>query len=194
MEPTFKLTQEHVKPESQEPLGDRYLIKILEVDDTLQLQSGHTLHIPTATEKDRGWKAGVIVTCGNGHRLSESDKVAVMANVTSPEDRKAIENGDKSKIPPGAQYLTDDAVTVRPPAMVPMFYSPGDVVLVERFAGRDMKLGPSSHDYCIVAQEHCLSRIKGLKLLPNNDGEWREFKKPEAKLRIATGLTNGVPV
>jgi co-chaperonin GroES (HSP10) len=185
--PKFKLTQDHIKPEYFVPLGDRYLIKLLEVDDSLKLEGGQTLFVPGATEKDRGWKAGVVVAKGNGHRLIEGDKVAVIPNKLSAEDMKAIEGGDRSKVPAGAQYATEEAVVVRPPSVVAMFFGLGEVVIVERFAGRDFKLGPSSHEYCTISQDHILGSIKGLQLFPNSDGEWREMTKKGLSVAPALG-------
>ncbi len=168
--PKFKLTQDHVKPELLEPLGDRYLVQIIEVDDTLTLSGGGILYRPTDSEKDRGWKAGVICSGGNGHLLGVPDLAAVLPN-TLPEGI-TLDKARLTAMAQGAVAMTEEAILLRPGAAVPMFYAPGDVVIMERFAGRDLKLGPTSDEYCMVAQEHCLAKVKGLSLTRDPNGNW----------------------
>ena len=167
----FKLTADDLSPFGLTPIGDRYLIEELDVDDTIEL-GGAKIFRPQVSEKDRGWKVGVVCAVGNGHLLGVPDLAVAVAHKTSEDEMKAI-GSDFTKAPPGAQYLTEDALVLRPPAAVPMFYGVGDVLLVERWAGRDLQLGDGRRKFCVVAQEHCLLKVANLKLARDPNGDWR---------------------
>lgn len=149
----FKLKIHDIAPEAIEPNGDRYVVEVIDLDETIQL--GQMLVVtqdPTINEKDpmadpkvekRGVLAAVIVDRGNGHLLGLPDPVIV--------DGK----GDLQ----------------RPAANVPMFYQPGDVVFVDHNAkGRNVKI--VGRECRIVGQIDILARVRGVRLRRGEDGDW----------------------
>lgn len=165
----FVLKQQHLDPTAWTPVGDRYTIEEIEVDNSVEL-NGTRFLLPGQSEKDKGWKAGVIVRVGNGHLLGVPDLAVSMTHKPQgqPDDNPSVEKARAL----GAQFMTEDAIVVRPPAAVPMFFNVGDVVLVERWAGREITLGTKK--YWVVAQEHCLLSLDTPRLVRGENGEWSE--------------------
>lgn len=154
----FTLKIHDINPERLAPNGDRYVVEVIDIDETILL--GQLLIVtqnPNANPNDpqrdptverRGVLAAVIVRVGNGHLLGLPDW-------PSPPMR----SGEFS---PG-----------RDSANVPMFYQPGDVVLVDFNArGRDVKI--LAKEIRIVGQIDVLVQIEGIKLVRNADGDWQE--------------------
>lgn len=154
----FELRIHTVALEDIEPLGDRYVIEEIALDEKIEL--GRILVVtqpairnpsdPQAdpTIENRGVIAGVIIRAGNGHLLGLSD------------------------YPPDPVILPGDVEVgqTRPWASVPMFHSPGDVVLIDHNAkGRALKI--LGREGRIVNQIDVLARIEGVRLKRVGD-EW----------------------
>ena len=60
-----------------EVLGDRYAVKIMDVDDLIVSD----ILIPDRGEVERKWQVGRIVAVGNGHRLEKDETVPVFYKV-----------------------------------------------------------------------------------------------------------------
>ena len=153
----FVLHIHSVALEDVEPLGDRYVVETIDLDEKIEL--GRILVVTQDAVKDprdpqsdprlenRGVIAGVIVRKGHGHLLGLSD----FPPQESPGD-KALE------------------AEKRPWACVPMFYAPGDVVLIDHNAkGRALKI--LNREGRIVNQIDVLARIEGIRLKRVGD-EW----------------------
>jgi hypothetical protein len=119
----FSLKIHEVSPEDITPNGDRYVVEVIDIDEAVQLgqllvitqqkpdKPGDPMADPTV--ENRGVLAAVVVSVGNGHLLGLPD-------------HKLKADGD--------EVLTS-------PADVPMFYEPGQVVLVDYNArGRALKI------------------------------------------------------
>lgn len=159
----FKLPLHQIPPEQIQPNGDRYLVEVIDVEDTIQLGQMLVVVQPQqVNDKDpsadpqienRGVIAGVVITAGNGHLLGLADHATVVYN----------EDDDGRDIPE----------MTRVPADVPMFYHPGDVVLIDRNSrGRALKI--VNHEYRLVNQIDCLAKIDGVRLKRNDSGEWEQ--------------------
>lgn len=157
----FQLKIHHVAPESIVPNGDRYVVEVIDLDETVEL--GQMLVVtqdPTLDPKDprsdpkieqRGVMAAVIVTRGNGHLLGLPDPRFVMHQ----------------------NPMNDMESIVREKADVPMFYQPGDVVFVDHNAkGRNVKI--VGRECRIVNQIDVLAKIEGIKLERTEDGDWKQ--------------------
>lgn len=155
----FQLKIHNVAPESIIPNGDRYVVEVIDLDETIEL--GQMLIVtqdPTLDPKDprnnpqieqRGVLTAVIVTRGNGHLLGLPDPRLITKN------------------PAGTDTIT------REKADVPMFYEPGDVVFVDHNAkGRNVKI--VGRECRIVNQIDCLAKIEGIKLERTEDGDWKQ--------------------
>lgn len=150
----FQLKIHNVAPESIIPNGDRYVVEVIDLDETIEL--GQMLVVtqdPTLDPKDprnnpqieqRGVLTAVIVQRGNGHLLGLPDPA----------------------------LLTPSDSIVRSSADVPMFYEPGDVVFVDHNAkGRNVKI--VGRECRIVNQIDVLAKVEGIKLERAEDGDWK---------------------
>lgn len=147
----YELRIHEVAPEDIEPNGDRYIIEQVNIGETVEF--GQLLVVtqqmnvkpgdPMAdpTIENRGVIAGVVIRAGNGHLLGLSD-----------------------------YPLETDESAPRQWACVPMFYAPGDLVLIDHNAkGRALKI--VGRECRIVNQIDCLARVNGVKLI-RKDGQW----------------------
>ena len=158
----YTLRIHDIDPTDIEPNGDRYVVEVIDIDETA-LAFGRLLVMtqqvnqqgPQAdpTIENRGVLAAVIVTAGNGHLLGLPDAAVALSPGTSASGRQH-----------------EDSIG-RAPADVPMFYAPGDVVMVDHNAkGRALKI--LGREARIVGQIDILARIKGLRLRRSEDGSW----------------------
>jgi co-chaperonin GroES (HSP10) len=167
-------------PRNIAPNGDRYLVELLEIEENVTVMGNDgpikiiiaQEHAPTKrpdgkvdpgveAELLRGWRAGLILRVGNGHRLEVSDPYVVMPGVSTD---KELEDYKTGKVPPprGAQVITESHTLFQPQAKVQMFYAPGDVVLIERLTGREVTL--QGKRYAIVNQQDVLAVFQNTKL------------------------------
>ncbi len=116
-----------------QPNGDRYLVKPVNVVH----RTSSDLVLPI-DETTTGWFAARILAVGNGHRLEVPDPAVVTYRVSPSED-------------------TLESTVERPQATVPMFFSKGDVVLIDRLAGRPVTV--QGVEYRIVNQVDVLAKI-----------------------------------
>jgi len=152
--PRFELKIHEIAPENIEPLGDRYVVEVIELDEKVQLgsllvvtqQAAERPRDPLAdpTVERRGVLAAVVIRAGNGHLLGLPDPRLVVREHIEAES-----------------------------ADVPMFYSPGDVVLIDHSAkGRALKI--VGRECRILNQLDCLARIEGIRLRRTDDGTWEQ--------------------
>jgi hypothetical protein len=163
----YRLPLHTIAPEDITPNGDRYLIEIIDVEDTLQL--GQLLIVtqdpnvnpmnPQAdpTVEARGVLVGVVLTAGNGHLLGFPDPALV-----TPRYEEVIHD-----FPKGSRDAIEHVQTghdiEREWANVTMFYEPGDVVLVDRNArGRNLRV--VNREIRIIGQIDVLAKIEGIRL------------------------------
>ena len=158
--PIFKLKIHDFDAEDFVPNGDRYVIEQIDFDE--EVEFGQILVVSGAGENTskpwepkgaqveaRGVFAGVVVSAGNGHLLGLPDW---------PE---------RSHVNPSG---FDIPAQPRSRAEVPMFFKPGDVVLVDYNAkGRNMRIVGRS--LRIVSQYDILTSIPKVRLQRVN-GEW----------------------
>jgi co-chaperonin GroES (HSP10) len=150
----FQLLIHSVALEDIEPLGDRYVLETIDLDEKIEL--GRILVVTQDAIRDprdpssdprlenRGVIAGVIVRAGNGHLLGLPDPAFVAAG-----------GGDE---------------LLRGSADVPMFCEPGDVVLVDHNAkGRALKI--LGREGRVINQIDVLAKIEGIRLRRVGD-EW----------------------
>jgi co-chaperonin GroES (HSP10) len=157
----FELKIHEIAPEDIEPLGDRYVVEVIEIDEKVEL--GQLLIVTQSPEKGadgnpladptverRGVIAAVVLRKGNGHLLGLPDWAVVKQNV----------NGIGQSVE-------------RPKAQVPMFFEPGDVVFIDHNArGRALKI--LGRECRIINQIDVLARIDGIRLQRDADGNWEE--------------------
>lgn len=159
----FTLHIHEVALEDIVPNGDRYVVEVLDLDEKIELGSilvvtqeqpqrpGDPQADPTIER--RGVIAAVVIRAGNGHLLGLPD--------LAPQQGGELVTGDG-----GHGYFPVD----RPPASVPMFFDPGDVVLIDHNAkGRALKI--LGREGRIVNQIDVLADIEGINLHRVN-GEW----------------------
>jgi len=153
----FELRLHELDPQNIEPLGDRYVIEEIKVDEAVEFGSLLVVTEGEAKPEDdprnpmarpnverRGVMPGVIVGVGNGHLLGLPDVRIELRGVIHCE-----------------------------PADVPMFAKPGDVVLVDinnrgralRIAGRTLR---------VINQIDVLSIVRGVRLKWTESGWERE--------------------
>lgn len=162
----YELRIHDISPEDIEPNGDRYVVEVIDFDETILM--GQMLVVtqdpkinptdPTADPRleRRGVIGAVILRAGNGHLLGYSDPRIYVGH-----DR-------------GRNYNPSNDI-VRVPADVPMFFQPGDVVFVDHnMRGRDLKI--LGREVRIVSQIDILGRLEGISLM-RVDGEWQEVKR-----------------
>lgn len=147
----YELKIHTIAPEDIDPLGDRYVVEIIDFDEKIEL--GSILVVTQQPPQDnspqadptierRGVLAAVVIRAGNGHLLGLSDH-------------------------PWSDSKDEDE---RDWASVPMFYQPGDVLFIDHNAkGRALKI--VGRECRIVNQIDCLARVEGVRL-KRVDGEW----------------------
>lgn len=159
---SFKLQIHELEPTTIEPLGDRYVVEAIPVDEAVQF--GQLLIVTEGTPRPgddprnpmanpqveaRGVLPAVIIATGNGHLLGLPDLKFAINSVGKGES------------------------IAHEPADVPMFLTPGDVALVDinnrgralRIAGRELR---------IVNQIDILARVRSVRLKWTESGWGRE--------------------
>jgi len=164
VQPRFKLRIHELTPEDFTPLGDRYIVEQIDIDERALMLSkllvmtqpmvdkpGDPMADPTVEQ--RGVIAAIVVCFGNGHLLGLPDPAVAL----SPRmDAYGTRQED---------YIG------RASADVPMFLSPGTLVLVDYNAkGRALKI--LGRECRIVNQIDCLAYHKTLKFRRSEDGSW----------------------
>lgn len=146
----FELKLHEIPEEQFLPIGDRYIVETIAVDEMVKFGSLVALvQDPNIDPRDpranpqienRGVIAAVVIRAGNGHLLGIPD------------------------------WATAEAPVMRTPANVPMFMKPGDVVLIDRNAkGRALRY--ANREIRVVGQIDVLVHIEGIRLV-RKDGEW----------------------
>lgn len=118
---------DQVRPAHIIPNGDRYLIKPVHAEQ--KSKSGILLQ---QDETSTGWFAAFVLAVGNGHRLDAPDTAVVRKSRDAEE-------------------------IVQVGATVPMFFKQGDMVLVDRLAGRPITL--DGQEFRIVNQVDVLAKV-----------------------------------
>jgi co-chaperonin GroES (HSP10) len=170
-------------PAKMKPLGDRYLVEVLEVEEE---QTPTGLFLPSDRMDHGTWAIGVVCAVGNGHRLEVSDHVAVI-----PEGYQAVEGltqeEQMARRANALSYMTpamgDHSTVMRPLATVPMFHYVGDVLFLERYSGRQFTVG--GRLYRFVSQVDVLG-FTGLHLCWSDAGEWCEWPQSSAGAPVAS--------
>lgn len=139
------------------PHGDRLLVEVVAVDDSIPLPGGQTLLVER-DEYGRGWCAGVVVNVGSGHRLDVPDQAVALNTKVKVNEDGTIERHPFVVL---ADTETDAAVAMVP-STVPMPFSRGMVVMCAKFAGSDIKL--QGKDYKIITQAHVIAVFTGVKM------------------------------
>jgi hypothetical protein len=140
------------------PHGDRLLVEVVAVDDSIPMADGKKLLIER-DDFDRGWAAGVVINVGNGHRLDVPDQAVALATEIDVDDK-----GNPVNVHPFlriADPKTRTAVAMMP-STVPMPFARGMVVMCARYAGSDIKL--RGKDYKIITQAHVIAVFTGIKM------------------------------
>jgi hypothetical protein len=150
-----------IAPEDIVPNGDRYLVEVIDIDEKVLLGQllvvtqneqldarGNPLADPTVER--RGVLAAVVISVGNGHLLGLPD-IPMTSKVGTPQEE-----------------------TENVWASVPMFYEPGDVVLIDHNAkGRALKI--AGRELRIVNQIDILAQVSGVLLQRTEDGKtWEQ--------------------
>jgi len=154
----FMLELHEFEPAAMEPIGDRYVVETLFVEETVKFgsllvytpQADIDPRDPAANPKaeKRGVLPAVIITAGNGHLLGLADPRLV---VGSPSGLTHVE---------------------RHPADVPMFLKPGDVVLIDmNYKGKALKI--ADREIRVINQMDCLVKLP-VRLLWSDEGWVRE--------------------
>jgi co-chaperonin GroES (HSP10) len=171
------------------PIGDRYLIEVLETDET-QLVAGVDMWMPDRSEQERGWAVGVVFAVGNGHRLETPDPVSVMPEGYQPQPGISDAEQMQRRISL-LGYITpsmgDHSSLMRSLALVPMFYTVGDVIFIEKYSGREFVV--NDRTFRFVSQVDTLG-FSGVKLILGEDG-WEDAPPPPPPSRLAAVGSNG---
>lgn len=125
------------------PHGDRYLIEVVDIDDSIKI--GDKTLLVELEKSSRGWAAGKIIAGGNGHRMDVPDTY-VKINTTEKAPNPEI----------GLYFVeneTGDAV-VRCPSIVPMPFARGQIVMIYWSAAIEVKM--QGKPYLICNQTHIL--------------------------------------
>lgn len=150
--PKFELKLHELTPEEIIPNGDRYVVEIVNVDDSIELGGVLVLiQDPNINPKDpsadpkverRGVLVGIVLTAGNGHLL-------------------------------GLHDLPPDKNGVRPLATVQMFYNPGTVVFIDHNArGRNLRL--VGREIRVVNQIDILAAVPKMRMKRTKEGTWEQ--------------------
>jgi co-chaperonin GroES (HSP10) len=153
------------EPAAMEPIGDRYVVETLFVEETVQFgsllvympQEDIDPKNPGANPKmeKRGVLPAVIIAIGNGHLLGLPDPRLIKRD--------------------GAGMDT----VVRETADVPMFLKVGDVVLVDiNYKGKALKI--ADREIRVLNQMDCLVKLP-VRLVWTDEGWKREDKMLEAE-------------
>jgi co-chaperonin GroES (HSP10) len=117
-------------PSKMIPHGDRLLVEKVDVDNLVyvdDLEGGyHAIEIASGEddqEEKRGYYFGRVIAMGDGHRLETPDLAVVVNRRVERNDVVAYEDG-----------------VVRVPATVPMPFRIGEILMLERFAGRELRI------------------------------------------------------
>lgn len=140
----FMLELHEFEPAAMEPIGDRYVVETLFVEETVQFgsllvytpQADIDPRDPAANPKaeKRGVLPAVIIRGGNGHLLGLADPRIAVRSVNG---RDEVE---------------------RHPADVPMFLKPGDVVLIDmNYKGKALKI--ADREIRVINQMDCLVKL-----------------------------------
>jgi co-chaperonin GroES (HSP10) len=182
----FVFRYRNLDPRRLRPIGDRYLIEVLDVDE----EKVGGIYLPEQSEEQKGWAVGVVFSIGNGHRLEEHDPIVVVPEGYKA-DPKLTEQEQMQRRMSALGYTTpsmgDESTVMRYPALVPMFFQPGEVIFVERYSGRQFTM--SGRTMRFVSQVDCLG-TSGMYLKMNEDGSWEE-RDLEAEAKAAAAAPNG---
>jgi co-chaperonin GroES (HSP10) len=180
----------NLDPTKLRPIGDRYVVQVLDFDEE-KLPSG--LYLGESAEGTQGWAAGVIIAVGNGHRLEVADQAVVMPEGYVPDPSLTDEQQMARRIGAlgyGTPAMGDNSTIQRVASAVPMFFSVGMVIFMEKYSGREFPV--RGRKYRFVSQVDCLGDT-GVRLERDADGEWHEpLPEPEPvsngvqRLRLAT--------
>jgi hypothetical protein len=165
----FMLQLHEFEPAAMEPIGDRYVVETLFVDEMVQfgsllvhaVQPNIDPRNPAAdpTVEKRGVLPAVILACGNGHLLGLPDTRVAVRTISGKDEVE------------------------RHPADVPVFMRPGDVVLVDMNSkGRALKL--ADREIRVINQIDCLVRLP-VRLVWTDTGWVREDKVVGAEAPVA---------
>jgi len=174
-----QLSADALNPWRIRPHGDRLFVEVVEISDEVEV-NGVKLYTARAIrdgqgklteEYLRGFCAGIVMAVGDGHLLtsgSTRQAVVIKTIMTEEEARNA---------PNLIAYDTDtsEAVisTLSVPS-VPMPWTFGDVVLMERLAKRAVEI--NRRTYAMIDQMDILATVDYLKYIIV-DGEWIELSK-----------------
>lgn len=171
----FELKVNELEAENLEPIGDRYLVEQLPVDETVLFGSLLVLtkaepspdNDPRNPMKDpnverRGVMPAVIIGVGNGHLLGLPDPAFLAPSAKAESEFDDAEDLDKE-----LSHIK------RAPADVPMFCAPGDIVLVD-VNNRGRALQIAGRSLRIVNQMDILARVKSPRLRWNGSGWERD--------------------
>jgi co-chaperonin GroES (HSP10) len=153
----FELKVHTIDPEDITPLGDRYVVEVITMDEKVLLGSvlvvtqepegkaGDPMADPTIER--RGVLAAVVIAKGNGHLLGLPDPKA---------------------------WSESKGAWQKAAADVPMFYEPGDIIFVDHNAkGRALKI--VGREIRIVNQIDILARLDGVTLERTESG-WQQVE------------------
>jgi co-chaperonin GroES (HSP10) len=144
----FVFRYRNADPKKFRPIGDRYIVEMVAYDEEA-LPSG--LFLPEGTEEQRGWHVGIVWTIGNGHRLDVPDVPVILDNdmledveldpqlvhLSRNKKRELIhERLARATNPSGMNFGNTKQMAIRWQANVPMFFSLGEAIAVERYSGR----------------------------------------------------------
>lgn len=176
----------HLNPLLLRPRGTSYLVEMLDVEDHRDITGldGSKIKIlvperaaPTTkargdiepgleAEFKRGYFPALILRVGNGMILNESMHSTFMPGESTKEELEAM----RVNPPDGFEAISEHGALVRSVARHPMVYSPGQVVLVDRLARREVEL--QGKRYAFVEQVDVLCDLENLEMadLEVNDG------------------------
>jgi co-chaperonin GroES (HSP10) len=154
--PTYE--KRRIALSSQDPLsfiphGDRLLVEVLELDETLD--SGIILVRPDDQSKEHevGWCPAVVWNVGSGHRLD------------TPDQAVAIQTTEKDLTPQNHLVALDPDTgsgVVMAPSKVPMPFVREQVVMVAKYAGSDIKM--RGRDFKVITQAHVLGTFPKMRI------------------------------
>jgi hypothetical protein len=149
------LAWEQQDPLNHIPHGDRLLVRVLSVDDVIELSNGAKLWRPEKSVIERGYVPAVIVNVGSGHRLDTPDRyVTIKLNVSETTPQQLALSGVVLH-----DTTTGDTV-VRVPSSVPMPFQRGEVWAIPRMTGIEVEL--RGKHYRVVNQSECLWKYQGV--------------------------------
>lgn len=175
----------NMDPKRLRPIGDRYLIEVLDVDE----EKVNGIYLPEQTEEQKGWAVGVVFSIGNGHRLDVHDPIVVVPEGYVPDPALNEQEQMRRRIAAlsyNCPSMGDHSTVMRYPALVPMMFQPGEVIFVERYSGRQFTI--RGRTFRFVSQVDCLG-TSGVYLKLTDDG-WEE-RDLEAEAKAAAAASNG---